>query len=78
MICISRLVAQGQRVLHISNPVCMGTGQLRTGQLREIVNRMKSGQNMQKITDFIRLVTSTYVRRAEDAVLRTGPFSKTL
>lgn len=54
-------------------PVRMGAG-----QLREIRDRIKSVQNTQKITDAMRLVAAAKVRRAQDAVLRTRPFSETL
>lgn len=48
------------------------------GQLREIRDRITSVQNTQKITDAMRLVAAAKVRRAQDAVLRTRPFSETL
>lgn len=48
------------------------------GQLREIRDRISSVKNTQKITDAMRLVAAAKVRRAQDAVLRTRPFSETL
>lgn len=48
------------------------------GQLREIRDRITSVKNTQKITDAMRLVAAAKVRRAQDAVLRTRPFSETL
>lgn len=54
-------------------PVRMGAG-----QLREIRDRITSVKNTQKITDAMRLVAAAKVRRAQDAVLRTRPFSETL
>lgn len=54
-------------------PVRMGAG-----QLREIRDRISSVKNTQKITDAMRLVAAAKVRRAQDAVLRTRPFSETL
>lgn len=54
-------------------PVRMGAG-----QLREIRDRITSVKNTQKITEAMRLVAAAKVRRAQDAVLRTRPFSETL
>lgn len=54
-------------------PLRMGAG-----QLREIRDRISSVKNTQKITDAMRLVAAAKVRRAQDAVLRTRPFSETL
>lgn len=54
-------------------PVRMGAG-----ALREIRDRISSVKNTQKITDAMRLVAAAKVRRAQDAVLRTRPFSETL
>ncbi|CDF40590.1 chloroplast F-type ATPase CF1 subunit gamma, precursor [Chondrus crispus] len=48
------------------------------GQLREIRDRISSVKNTQKITDAMRLVAAAKVRRAQDAVLRTRPFSEVL
>lgn len=48
------------------------------GQLREVRDRMGSVKNTQKITDAMRLVAAAKVRRAQDAVLRTRPFSEVL
>lgn len=66
--------------------VCInpGTAPRRTGvrmgagQLREIRDRISSVKNTQKITDAMRLVAAAKVRRAQDSVLRTRPFSETL
>lgn len=54
-------------------PVRMGAG-----QLREVRDRMGSIKNTQKITEAMRLVAAAKVRRAQDAVLRTRPFSEVL
>lgn len=54
-------------------PLRMGAG-----KLREIRDRITSVSNTQKITDAMRLVAAAKVRRAQDAVLRTRPFSETL
>lgn len=48
------------------------------GSLREVRDRMSSVKNTQKITDAMRLVAAAKVRRAQDAVLRTRPFSEVL
>ncbi len=48
------------------------------GNLREVRDRMGSVKNTQKITDAMRLVAAAKVRRAQDAVLRTRPFSEVL
>jgi F-type H+-transporting ATPase subunit gamma len=48
------------------------------GQLREVRDRIQSVKNTEKITDAMRLVAAAKVRRAQDAVLRTRPFSETL
>mmetsp|Transcript_44172 Transcript_44172/g.108497 ORF Transcript_44172/g.108497 Transcript_44172/m.108497 type:complete len:352 (+) Transcript_44172:130-1185(+) len=54
------------------NTITMG------GNIREMRNRITSVKNTQKITDAMRLVAAAKVRRAQDAVLRTRPFSETL
>lgn len=54
-------------------PVTMGAG-----ALREVRDRITSVKNTEKITDAMRLVAAAKVRRAQDAVLRTRPFSETL
>lgn len=48
------------------------------GQLREVRDRIVSVKNTEKITDAMRLVAAAKVRRAQDAVLKTRPFSETL
>lgn len=48
------------------------------GNLREVRDRIGSVKNTQKITDAMRLVAAAKVRRAQDAVLRTRPFSEVL
>lgn len=48
------------------------------GQLRETRDRITSVKNTEKITDAMRLVAAAKVRRAQDAVLKTRPFSETL
>ncbi|CAN8064629.1 unnamed protein product [Agarophyton chilense] len=65
---------------HATSPVCPRAAPLRmgAGQLREIRDRISSVKNTQKITDAMRLVAAAKVRRAQDAVLRTRPFSETL
>lgn len=59
-------------------PVHRAAPRMGAGQLREIRDRIKSVKNTQKITDAMRLVAAAKVRRAQDAVLRTRPFSETL
>lgn len=69
----SRASALSPAVAPRRAPVRMGAG-----QLREIRDRISSVKNTQKITDAMRLVAAAKVRRAQDAVLRTRPFSENL
>lgn len=48
------------------------------GNLRAIRDRISTVKNTQKITDAMRLVAAAKVRRAQDAVLKTRPFSEVL
>jgi len=52
-------------------PLQMGKG----GELRD---RIQTVGNTQKITEAMRLVAAAKVRRAQEAVLQTRPFSETL
>jgi F-type H+-transporting ATPase subunit gamma len=45
---------------------------------KELRNRVESVKNTKKITSAMRLVAAAKVRRAQDAVLKTRPFSETL
>lgn len=45
---------------------------------KELRDRIQSVKNTQKITTAMKLVAAAKVRRAQDAVLRTRPFSETL
>lgn len=55
-----------------ARPIRMG------GKTAGLRNRITSVKNTQKITEAMRLVAAAKVRRAQDAVLRTRPFSETL
>jgi len=46
--------------------------------IREMRERISTVKNTEKITEAMRLVSAAKVRRAQDAVLRTRPFSETL
>ena len=46
--------------------------------LKEIRDRINSVKNTRKITEAMRLVAAAKVRRAQEAVLRSRPFSETL
>jgi F-type H+-transporting ATPase subunit gamma len=46
--------------------------------IRELRDRVNSVKNTRKITSAMRLVAAAKVRRAQDAVLKTRPFSETL
>merc|ERR1719230_2359337 len=48
------------------------------GKIRELRDRIGSIKNTQKITSAMRLVAAAKVRRAQDAVLRSRPFSENL
>lgn len=61
-----------------STPVRINTPTMGAGQLREVRDRISSVKNTEKITDAMRLVSAAKVRRAQDAVLRTRPFSENL
>ncbi|KAF6004761.1 hypothetical protein F1559_001164 [Cyanidiococcus yangmingshanensis] len=49
-----------------------------SGKTTPLRNRIRTIKNTQKITEAMRLVAAAKVRRAQDAVLRTRPFSDTL
>lgn len=61
-----------------TSPVRINTPTMGAGQLREVRDRIASVKNTEKITDAMRLVSAAKVRRAQDAVLRTRPFSENL
>lgn len=48
------------------------------GNIREMRERISTVKNTEKITEAMRLVSAAKVRRAQDAVLKTRPFSETL
>merc|ERR1719408_351618 len=48
------------------------------GKENAIRDRIKSVKNTRKITEAMRLVAAAKVRRAQEAVLQTRPFSETL
>jgi len=51
---------------------------VRDGKANAIRDRIKTVKNTKKITEAMRLVAAAKVRRAQDAVLATRPFSETL
>ncbi|EOA37423.1 hypothetical protein CARUB_v10011380mg [Capsella rubella] len=51
--------------------------QIRSG-IRELRERIDSVKNTQKITEAMRLVAAARVRRAQDAVIKSRPFTETL
>jgi F-type H+-transporting ATPase subunit gamma len=74
--------ARGAHVCHTPTtraaPATRDAPTMGAGQLREVRDRIKSVKNTEKITDAMRLVAAAKVRRAQDAVLKTRPFSETL
>mmetsp|Transcript_11994 Transcript_11994/g.48273 ORF Transcript_11994/g.48273 Transcript_11994/m.48273 type:complete len:371 (-) Transcript_11994:511-1623(-) len=58
--------------------VARGRTPLRMGKGNELRDRIKTVGNTQKITEAMRLVAAAKVRRAQEAVLQTRPFSETL
>merc|ERR1712157_705161 len=48
------------------------------GKANAILDRIKTVKNTNKITEAMRLVAAAKVRRSQDAVLATRPFSETL
>lgn len=48
------------------------------GNVKELRNRIDSVKNTEKITSAMKLVAAAKVRRAQDAVLKSRPFSETL
>lgn len=62
----------GQAAVSGAASVTMG------GNIREMRERISTVKNTEKITEAMRLVSAAKVRRAQDAVLKTRPFSETL
>lgn len=56
----------------VVGPISMGAN------LAEIRGRIESVKNTQKITEAMKLVSAAKVRRAQDAVLKSRPFSDSL
>jgi len=54
------------------------SGIVMSGKIRELRDRISSISNSQKITSAMRLVAAAKVRRAQEAVTRTRPFSEVL
>jgi len=65
-------VASRSTTQHRQNTVVMGGGE------KELKSRIESVTNTRKITEAMRLVAAAKVRRAQQAVLATRPFSETL
>ena len=54
------------------------TASTRGASIRELRDRVGSVKNTKKITSAMKLVAAAKVRRAQEAVLRSRPFSETL
>ncbi|GMP65349.1 hypothetical protein CsSME_00026177 [Camellia sinensis var. sinensis] len=79
---LSSLSSQSQpnpfHLLHcISSPDSLTAPSIRCG-LRELRERIDTVKNTQKITEAMKLVSAAKVRRAQEAVINSRPFSETL
>jgi len=59
-------------------PRARAAGPIMGGSIKELRDRVGSVKNTKKITSAMKLVAAAKVRRAQDAVLKTRPFSETL
>jgi F-type H+-transporting ATPase subunit gamma len=48
------------------------------GQLKEVLNRIKSVQSTQQITKALKMVSAAKLRRAQDAIVQMRPYAKKL
>ena len=62
----------------VAAPRSRHCGPVMGANIRELRDRVTSVKNTRKITSAMRLVAAAKVRRAQDAVLKTRPFSETL
>ena len=63
---------------HSSTDVARSASPLMGASIRELRDRVGSVKNTKKITSAMKLVAAAKVRRAQEAVLRSRPFSETL
>ncbi len=61
----------------LHNPVVPSCAQVTAG-MKEIRDRIGSVKNTQKITEAMKLVAAAKVRRAQDAVINSRPFTENL
>nr|BAJ09745.1 ATP synthase gamma chain [Pavlova pinguis] len=61
-----------------ARPVSQGNAVVMGDNIRELRTRIASIKNTQKITSAMKLVAAAKVRRAQDAVIRSRPFSENL
>merc|ERR1719389_116900 len=65
--------------LHLAKPAVSRVVDVEMGEtIRELRDRVGSVKNTKKITSAMKLVAAAKVRRAQEAVLRSRPFSETL
>merc|ERR1719207_211056 len=65
--------------LHLAKPAAARAADPQMGAtIRELRDRVGSVKNTKKITSAMKLVAAAKVRRAQEAVLRSRPFSETL
>merc|ERR1719230_256161 len=70
--------ASAFQVAPMVRPARSSSVAMSAGKIRELRDRIGSIKNTQKITSAMRLVAAAKVRRAQDAVLRSRPFSENL
>merc|ERR1719389_1556646 len=65
---------------HLRTPAAKpaAAGVVMGANIRELRDRVSSVKNTKKITSAMKLVAAAKVRRAQEAVLRSRPFSETL
>merc|ERR1740138_1790274 len=67
-----------QQRVAVSPVVRVCEGAYMGASIRELRDRVSSVKNTKKITSAMKLVAAAKVRRAQEAVLRSRPFSETL
>ena len=70
--------AVGQSAVAASQPAARVSEVTMAANIRELRDRVGSVKNTKKITSAMKLVAAAKVRRAQEAVLRSRPFSETL
>jgi len=70
--------AVGHSAVATSQPAARASDVVMGATIRELRDRVGSVKNTKKITSAMKLVAAAKVRRAQEAVLRSRPFSETL